>query len=490
MNQLDITNPKLQLANDIAGFSRDPLSYSLYAWPWGEGELLASQGPRTWQRKILKEIRDHLGNPDTRFQPLQIAIASGNGIGKSCLISFLTSWALDTCENSRVTITANTEPQLRTKTWPEVTKWKNLAITKHWWTVGATSIRSKQPDRENVWRADMVTWNEKNPSAFQGLHNVGKRILVVYDEASGIPKVIWEATSGSLTDKNTEIIWVAFGNPMHSEGAFRECFGSKAHRWRHLNIDARTVEGTNLTLAEQWIADYGEDSDFVRVRVRGEFPRVASTQFIGQDEVAAARKYKAQGFEGLPRVLGVDVARFGDDRSAIVLRQGRKSQILLKVSGLSTVETAERVIEYWQKWKPEGVVVDGDGVGAGVIDHLRYRGFSKGLYEFHGAERALDGAMYANRRAEVWGRLREQIRSGMELPDDPETEQDLVNIQYGMNDRGQIQLEKKSDMKSRGLSSPDIGDALAMTFAVSLKARPRQNYRWDSTPYGSNSWMA
>ncbi|MDE2098387.1 MAG: terminase [Patescibacteria group bacterium] len=486
-----IDNPELQLAQDIAGFSRDPFSYSMYAFPWGDGELSQYQGPRKWQRDILLQIRDHLSGPN-RFMPLRIAIASGNGIGKSCLISMLTSWALDTCEDSRVLITANTEPQLRTKTWPEVTKWKNLAITKHWWDVGATSIRSAVADHSNGWRADMTTWNVKNPSAFQGLHNVGKRILIVFDEASGIPQEIWDACVGCETDANTEIIRLSFGNPLNSTGPFRECFGAKAHRWSHYHIDSRAVEGTNKALFDQWVADYGEDSDLVRVRVRGEFPRVASTQFIAQDDVTNCRKYKADDkiISGLPKILGVDVARFGDDRSSIMMRQGRKSTMLLKVHGLSTAEMAERVIEQWQKLKPDGVVVDGDGLGAGVVDHLRYRGFSKGLHEFHGAERPMDAAMYANRRAEIWGKMRDWLSADAELPDDPEIEQDLTGVQYGMNGRGQIQLEKKSDMKSRGLASPDIGDALALTFAVSVKARPKQYFRDSVTPYGANSWMA
>src|SRR5690348_2207270 len=205
------------LAGDIAKFASDPYAYSLFAFDWGAGDLASFKGPRNWQKNILQSISRHLSGPD-RFKVLRIAIASGNGIGKSCLISMLTSWALDTCPDARVTITANTEPQLRTKTWPEVTKWKKLAITADWYNIGATSIKFAQPQHADLWRADMVTWNEKNPSAFQGLHNVGKRILIVYDEASGIPKVIWDATSGSLTDENTEIIWLAFGNPIHGSG--------------------------------------------------------------------------------------------------------------------------------------------------------------------------------------------------------------------------------------------------------------------------------
>ena len=481
-------NWQQELAKDIASFSLNPLAYSLYAFPWGERGLTGHKGPRDWQRRIMLDIAAHLANPSKRFQPLQIAVAAGNGVGKSSLVSMLTSWALDTCEDARVTVTANTEPQLRTKTWPEITKWKELAITKPWWTIGATSIRSADAGHADHWRADMITWNEQNPAAFQGLHNVGKRILLVFDEASGIPEAIWDAAVGSLTDENTEIIWLAFGNPLQSTGAFHKCFGIRSHRWIHYNVDARTVEGTNKDLFKQLVDDYGEDSDIVRVRVRGEFPRVSSTQFLNQDTVYKARKFRSEGHQGLPRIMGVDVARFGDDRTVAIMRQGRMSRLLFKNHGLSTSETAEKVIELWQKEKPDAVVVDGDGLGAGVVDHLRYRGFGTGLYEFHGAEKPQDGAMYANRRAEVWGQMRDWLNEGAQIPDDPELEQELVSIQYGMNVRGQIQMEKKSDMKARGYASPDIADALALTFAVKVRARAKLGPK-DAPRFGEYAWM-
>ena len=137
--------------------------------------------------------------------------------------------------------------------------------------------------------------------------------------------------------------------------------------------------------------DYGEDSDFVRVRVRGECPRAATNQLIPNDVVAAARKFKATGYETLPKIVAVDVARFGDDRTVIGIRQGRHFRIYATLRGANTVETTAKVVECWEKEDPDAVIVDGDGIGAGVVDQLQFRGYNhfpghnqSGLYEFHG----------------------------------------------------------------------------------------------------------
>ena len=120
----------------------------------------------------------------------------------------------------------------------------------------------------------------------------------MFDEASSIIDLVWEVAEGALTDERTEIIWLCLGNPTLSTGRFCECFGRLRHRWNSLQVDSRTVEGTNKTQLAQWIEDYGEDSDFVRVRVRGEFPRSGSSQLIPPDLVARARRTKAEGFDG------------------------------------------------------------------------------------------------------------------------------------------------------------------------------------------------
>lgn len=482
-----MTETEGMLVDDIAGFDTDPAGFCGYAFGWGEGDLSAGSGVRPWQQQVLDAIGKHLSDPLTRCNPCQVAVSSGHGIGKSALIGLLINWAMSTCEDCRVVLTANTETQLRTKTWPEVSKWFRLAINAHWWSVNATSITVTQKTHERLWRADAIPWSDNNTEAFAGLHNKGKRILVIYDEASAISDKIWEVTEGALTDEDTEIIWLAFGNPTQNTGRFRECFGRFKHRWKTFQVDSRTVEGTNKDQIAKWVDDFGEDSDFVRVRVRGEFPRAGTSQFVAADVVAAARKYKAEGFEGLPKILSVDVARFGDDQTVIGLRQGRKLLVLDKLRGLGTVQVAERIIERIGQEKPDAVIVDADGIGGGVVDNIRHRGFGSKLHEFHGGARPEDVNKYFNRRAEVWGMMRDWLGAGAEIPDDPELETDLTGPAYYFSSKNQIQLERKEDMKSRGLSSPDVGDMLAMSFSVKV-APPKKQSTY--TPYsGAGSWM-
>lgn len=480
-----------RIRRDIVRFLDKPLSYCRYAFPWGAGELAGSAGPRRWQARVLNTIGKHLRNQATRYQPCLVAVASGHGIGKSSLVGMVINWAMSTCDDCKVVVIANTFTQLQTKTIPEVFKWFRLSINSHWWQLKATSITVRDRNHEHTWRADFIPWSENNTEAFAGLHNRGKRIVLIADEASAISDKIWEVAEGALTDENTEIIWLALGNPTQNTGRFRECFGRLKHRWKTFQIDARRVAGTNKRQLKRWVEDYGEDSDFVRVRVRGEFPRAGSNQFISSDLVATCRKYRATGFSALPKILAVDVARFGDDQTVIGTRQGRKVRILAKLRGLDTTQVAARTIDFIEKEYPDAVVIDGDGIGAGVVDQVKARGFDEHLFEFHGGRSARDSKKYFNRRSEVWGLMRDALKEGMEIPDDPELEADLTGPEYGFSAKQQIQLEKKEDMKKRGLSSPDCGDMLAMTFAekitLSTSEPEKPEYSYDFP--GPYSWM-
>src|SRR5215472_1913140 len=479
-------NDELALRLDIGATAADPLEFVKIAYPWSEpGDLERDSGPWQWQLDILNDIRIHLNGPN-RFVPLQIAVASGHGIGKSALISWITHWGMSTCEDCKVIVTAGTGKQLDTKTWPEITKWFKLGINRHWWDCKAESICVVDKNHERSWRCDAITWSEHNTEPFAGAHNRGKRIVIIYDEASGIADKIWEVTSGALTDEDTEIIWIAFGNPTQNTGRFRECFGRFKHRWIGRQIDSRTVPGTNKQLFSQWVEDYGEDSDYVRVRVRGEFPRAGATQFIAGDVVADARKRDVGDQSQAYKVLSVDVARFGDDQTVIGMRQGLRLSILKKLRGQDVVQVGMHVIECILREKPRSCVVDGDGIGGGVADYVRtylperwQTAFNEELpkwfrlEEFHGGNTPGDAFMYFNRRAECWGLMRDWLVTGS-IPDDPELEMDLTGPEYFFSSKNQIQLEKKEDMKKRGLASPDCGDMLAMSFSVSPHPKTRE----------------
>lgn len=483
-----LSEEELTLALDIGEMSLDPPAFMRYAFPW-ESDKLVTPGPRQWQSDVNEMVKAHWSNPETRFQPLQIAVASGHGIGKSSEIGMLICHAMSTCEDCKVIVTAGTGTQLQTKTAPEVQKWFRLAINSHWWDINATSIRVKDPLHQAMWRTDFLTWSIQRTEAMAGLHNQGRRIVIIFDEASSIDDLIWEVVEGALTDENTEILWIAFGNPTRNSGAFYRAI-TGANRWKKRQIDSRTVEGTNKALLDAQIAEWGEDSDRARVRIRGEFPRGGSTQFIAGDVVAAARKRVVDGYQAMPVILAVDVARFGDDRSVICKRQGRKSEIIGKFYGKDTQYVGGKVQEAIDEHEPEAVVIDGDGIGGAVVDYLKARGYGSktAIVEFHGGTPADDGDKYFNRRAEVWGEMKDWLAGG-QIPDDPEMETDLTGPDYGYHPtKGCIVLERKEEMKARGIDSPDFGDALAMSFAVKVapkvkKPTPRGN------PTNREGWM-
>lgn len=483
-----LAEEEIALASDLSEFSFDPCGLVAYAFPW-ESTVLKTTGPRTWQTETLLDIQKHLDDPDTRYQPLQIAVASGHGIGKSALIAMIMEWAMTTCEDCKIICTAGTGKQLQTKTVPEVQKWFRLAANVHWWDINAESIKVKDPRHSSLWRTDFITWNAKASEPFAGLHNQGKRIVIIFDEASSIDDIIWEVTEGALTDEDTEIIWIAFGNPTRNTGEFYRAI-TGANRWRKRQIDSRTVEGTNKTLLNAQIKEWGEDSDRARVRIRGEFPRGGSTQFISGELVAAARKRIVEGHQTMPIILGVDVARFGDDRSIICKRQGRSAEFIGKFYHQDTQIIGSKVQEAIDEEKPDAVVIDGDGIGGAVYDYLKHRGYQHKtlLVEFHGGASPTDQHKYLNRRAEIWGDMKDWLAGG-QIPDDAEIETDLTGPDYGYHPtKGCLALETKDEMKTRGVDSPDLGDALAMTFAVKVapkpKAPPPQHFQ------NSDGWMA
>ena len=166
-----------EMAKDMGRMSRDPLSWVLYAFPWGVGELSGFGGPDAWQRDVLKYIRDNL----SRKEPLRVAVASGHGIGKSALVAWLILWSLSTCPDARGIVTANTGSQLKTKTWAELAKWYNRFIARHWFEIAATSLSANEKGHEATWRFDSAVWSKNNTKAFTGLHNQRKRIVVERD---------------------------------------------------------------------------------------------------------------------------------------------------------------------------------------------------------------------------------------------------------------------------------------------------------------------
>lgn len=465
------------LLEDLAKLSGDPLRWVYWAFPWGEEgtELANFEGPDEWQIEVLSRIRDGLLTPS---EAIMHATTSGHGVGKSALVAWIILWSLSTFPDTRGVVTANTENQLRTKTWVELAKWYRLFIAKELFSYEATRIRSVDPDHEDTWRVDMIPWSERNVEAFAGLHNKGRRILVVFDEASAIPDNIWETTEGALTDEDTEILWLVFGNPTRNTGRFRECFpgGKHSGSWTFSRVDSRTVRVTNKRQIAKWAAAYGEDSDFFRVRVKGEFPRIGAMEFISREAaVAAATRDLLEEHPSVALIMGVDVARFGDDETVLSFRKGRDARTwpAVRLRGLDTMQVAAKIQEQIKLHGVSAVFVDGGGVGGGVVDRLRQLRVEVIDVQFGGkSDRAnlVDpNIKYLNKRAEIWGALRDWLSVGAIEHSEDLIEQ-LAAPMYGFSGpEDAIVLEKKSDMKKRGVASPDWADALAITFAYPVE---------------------
>lgn len=443
---------------DIAEFYGDALGYVMYAFPWGvEGTVLEDHdGPDVWQTEQLLRVADKIDKDP--LGTIREATASGHGIGKSALVSWIILWAMSTRPHLNGVVTANTLNQLNTKTWRELALWHKRAINAHWFKWTAT--RFHQVAHPETWFVAAVPNTESNSEAFAGLH--GQHVLIIYDEASGIPDPIWQVSEGAMTDPRA--MWFVYGNPTKNTGKFRDCFANDT-RWTTRQIDSRTAKMTNKQEIAEQLAEYGEDSDFARVRVKGQFPRAGSLQFISSDVVDRAMVFEApyEAYFQMPIVIGVDVARYGDDKSIICMRQGRKVLELKKFRELSTMQLAAEVASCIREFRPIITFVDGVGVGAGVVDRLRMLGHE--IIEVNGGQKPFDDETYFNKRVEMWDRMKIWLRSSADIPNDSDLRNSLIGIEYGYNEKEQMRLERKQDMKKRGLESPDEGDAIAHTFA-------------------------
>ena len=471
------TREDLELARDLSSYFDDPLGFVLYVFPWGKkGTRLADEtGPDDWQIEVLDElgkaVREGMDVADAL--PVLLAVASGHGIGKTALISWIIIWFLATREFPQVVVTAGKKDQLTSKTWRELAKWNKLAICGHWFIWTATKLEhGLYPD---MWYAHAIPWSKSAPENFAGTHE--KHVLVVYDEASAIDDVIWEVTDGAMTTPGA--MWIAFGNPTKNTGRFFDCFNKFRQIWRRFQIDSRNAKKANRRLLDMWVKLYGEDSDFVRVRVRGVFPRAGDLQFISSEDVQAAIDRTAARQDKYGKVLGVDVARHGQDQSVLCYRQGRKVIKLKKLRIPDTMQLAARVAEAINEWQPDACFIDATGLGWGVVDRLHQMGYTF-VIGVQTGERAFSPERFYNRRAELWYAMREWIQDGGDLPDDKELFTDLTGIEYGFDGKNRWVLESKEDMKERGLDSPDSADALALTFHSPVAPTKASKETWRS----------
>lgn len=479
VRELPNTETEAALAEFIATFRYDAYGFVMAAFPWGEkGTALADKkGPEPWQRKLLDDMSAHrrrgaeLGSIGLPPEVWRSAAVSGHGVGKSALVAWVIYWLMSTSPDMRGVVTANTGDQLETKTWPELAKWHGLAINRHWFTWSATSFHfaAYPEDRRKNYMISAQTVSKEKTEAFAGLHNEGGTILVIFDEASGIESNIWEVVEGAMTDG--ECFFLCFGNPTRPDGEFRECFRKHAWLYHRYHVDSREVSHTNKMALQAIIDKYGADSDAVKVRVYGQFPDRAYDGFISESVFNATVQNQVYPNTAEPLILGVDVAGMGDDTTVLYPRRGNDARTLprIKMQNAEPEVIARRIADWAGRYEPDGILMENIGPSQAVHAILKLWNIPVIMVPV-GAPSANEAFM--NVRMEIWDKMLTWMVKGGCLPDDPELFHQATTIRYTLQGDGQKQqMERKKDMKSRGLKSPDDMDALALTFYAPVKKR-------------------
>ncbi len=491
----------LVLAEWARDCAEDPVRFVMEAYPWREpGPLQDHGGPDSWQRRFLErlgeEVRQRQFDGLHAVQPIRCATSSGHGIGKSVMVAWLVDWIMSTRPHCQGTVTANTFTQLETKTWAAIQRWTKLCITAPWFTVGST--RMYHSAYRESWFCAPQSCREENSEAFAGQHAADSTSFYINDEDSAVPDAIHEVSEGGLTDG--EPMQFLFGNPTRTTGAFHQaCFGSRRDRYLVTTVDSRESRFTNKDQIAEWIADYGEDSDFVRVRVRGLPPAASDLQYIDSASVLAAQQRSAQPLSDDPLVAGLDVARGGGDECVLRFRRGADARSItpIRVPGeqsrdsMRLVTLAADVLgRDYDGRKVHTLFVDGTGIGGPIVDRLRQLGHRNVVDVQFGAV-SPDPKM-ANMRAFMWAKMRDWLRIGA-IDATPALEMDLTGPGYFHDRQDRLLLESKEQMKKRGVDSPDDGDALALTFAAAVTGTAGQvtkKRRITGAPsIGSTGWM-
>ena len=419
-------------------------------------ERVVGATPQDWQRDVLSAL------PNSP----RIAIASGHGVGKSALLSWICLWHMLTHVPSKTAVTAPTSHQLSDVLFAEVTKWgRGLPPTfRDALDIKSDTIRLKgAPDTAIYARTSRLD----NPTALQGFHD-SNSMMFLCDEAAGIPDAIFEVAAGALSTHNARIIMA--GNPTTQSGYFYDAFHRNRDRWRTFNVSCLDSSMVSADWVEQMRADYGEDSAVYSIRVLGAFASNADNAVIGSDLVTSAWDRDIEEDLEAPEVWGLDVARSGQDSSALVKRRGPVVTDIRVWNNRDLMETTGMVMAELEALppsrRPQEVLVDVIGIGAGVVDRLR----ELAEVPVRGVNVAEAPSMKVGRfkrlRDELWWSAREWFEGrDVRVPRHDRLLAELTGPQFSIMSDGKIQIESKDQMRRRGLKSPDIADALCLTFA-------------------------
>ncbi len=431
--------------------------------------------PDVWQQNVLRDF----GRGERR-----ISIRSCHGVGKTCLLAWLV-WYMLFCRYPQKTVaTAPTQGQLFDGLFSEVMLWRNELpeAMQDLFIFKANRIELKASPAGSFFTAR--TARQEQPEALQGIHS--KNVLIIGDEASGIPEPIFEAGSGSMSSEGS--VTVLAGNPVRTTGYFFESHHRTKHMWRTYHVCAAPAKWEHgipsIRVAAEYVEEqatiYGLESNAYRIRVLGEFPKGDDDQTIPYYAIVGAVERKIEMRPGLPVVWGVDIARFGSAKNALVVRNRRKVLEAEYWEGVDLMATAGRIHDRWKRTKledrPSVILIDVVGMGGGVVDRLLEQNLP--IRGINVAETGDVSPRFDRLRSQLWWEAREWLL-GKDVCIEPPTGDpkkdpiarmvaELASPKYKFLSTGRIAVESKDDMRKRGVASPDIADAFILTFAEEI----------------------
>lgn len=438
-------------------------------------EVLLAE-PDAWQDEVLNAACTHQ----------RICLKASKGPGKSTILAWLGWWFLLTRLHPKVVATSVTAANLHDNLWTEMSKWQQksrlLRALFEW-----TDDRIFAKQHRETWWASARSWPKTGDATRQadtlaGIH--ADNVMFLLDEAGGIPDAVAATAEAGLANENSEkgreALLIIAGNPTNLDGPlYRACTRERGMWWvKEISgdpDDPKRAPRVSVKWAREQISKYGRDNPWVLVNVFGQFPPGQSNALIGVEMATAAgmREHNPRLFQDEPKILGVDIARFGDDRSVIFMRQGLQTFRPSVFRNVDTMDLADRIATCIYKNKPDGVFLDMASFGAGVYDRLKQLGHNVSGVDFGGKPLS---PKFANRRAEMWHGMAEWLKRGA-IPDDNELISELTAPTYKFDEHGKLLLEKKADIKKRISVSPDKADALALTFAAPVADKSMRAYQ-------------
>jgi len=465
-----MTDKKMDVGELLLAIALDPVLFV-------EGVLGAK--PEEWQKKALYAVRDND----------RVAIRSGHGIGKTAFLSWLILWWVLTRSPSRIACTANTSSQLSDILWAEVAKWHRCMPDGLKELIEVTSAKVELTGQDSF--AVARTARRETPEALQGFHSPNMLFLV--DEASGVDNIIFEVGEGAMSTEGAKTVMT--GNPTRTSGYFYEAFNKMKDSFFTMKVSSQDSTQVGPKFIEDMKAKYGEDSNIYRVRVLGEWPEADDDVVIPLHLLQAAADRDQVAADTTPVVWGLDVARFGTDKSALCKRKGNvvtepikswRNKDLMEMCGiiLNEYETTT-----WSD-RPVEILIDSIGLGAGVVDRLTELDLP--VRGINVAESASMGERYGRLRDELWFLGKEWFEArDCTIPDQEELIDDLSKPRFSFLSNGKLKVEGKDEMKRRGLNSPDLADAFCLTFASRASiAKSGSKHKWTSNlSYGKSTWI-